>query len=1505
MARTHVHDWLSLVSLSGLLVSEPVLATAFPHGPERVEPRLLRRFPREWERFRLNQGADPQERWLDFILHDLLGLGLDPAHRLTKGQTLPPQTIIELREISQHLRPARVLVDKQGVPLLLIGIVPLEQGLDRIETASGRWRASPFTKFDRLLRESGVPLGLLTNGLDWRLIYAAPGLTTATLTWAAQTWADERLTLDAFYTLLRAERFRTTKDTKGTKGKEGKEGGEVSLLNLIRESQNRQVDVADQLGEQVRAAVGLFVQALDAADRSSGGALLASLPLDQVYELSISLMMRLVFILYAEENGLLPHGEVLYDRGYGLTYLTGRLEQERRLDAESFGRAGDAWGQLLAAFRLIFAGCPHPDLSLRPYGGELFDPGRYGGLLEDARLQLSNATVYAILRKLTFARVRLGRDLLPQRVSYRSLDIEQIGYVYEGLLDHRLARAGAEPLLQLKTPKDGGEALVSLAELEALPPERRAAFLAGASRRDEAVIAGELAAVDEESQADLADEFGPELAARAAPYAGVILSGGVIPPDHLYVTTGQSRRAMGAHYTPQSLTAPIVETTLGPLVYERFEVVEEIEPQRTQREENKENLSDLRVLRGEEEIEPQRAQRTQREEDKENLSDLRVLRGLEKPAARWQGMGLKAPRDILNLKVCDMAMGSGAFLVQACRYLAERLVEAWDIRERDLNELNEPQRAQRTQREENKKEKENLSDLRVLRGEEEVEPQRAPREENKEEKENLSDLRVLGGSNIPARIQITPFGDASTARPQERLLPDNREERITLARRLVAERCLYGVDKNPLAVEMARLSLWLATLAKDRPFTFLNHALKCGDSLVGAGVDSLLRWPQDVRGTTMPLLQELLKQDLLRAAEARRRLQSFTVVEVEDAAAKARLHAEAEAALARLKLGGDLLTGARLAESDARRQKELLAELVERFIAAESEADLRPYPAAHRALDAAAKVRPFHWPFEFPEVFLPPEADPATPTALLDAGFDAFVGNPPFLGGTRISTTLGNDYLQVLQTEYPDFHSRADLCSLFFVRAFSKINRHGKLGLIATNTISQGDTREAGLEVIARRGGSVFSARSSMSWPGQAAVFVSVVHITKEETQNKRLLDNRIVDRITSRLDEILVTDNPKQLLQNQGKCFSGSKLDGNGFVIKPEEAESLLQKDQKNKDVLFPYLNGEDLNSRPDQFPTRWVVNFFDWELSKAENYPDCLEIARERVYPSRQKHSEKRTREHWWQFQRVRPELYQTIEPLQRVLAVAQTSRTLAFAFVQKGIVYSTMTIIFAFEENWALALLQSSVHELWVRRYASTLKQDVRYTPSDVFQNFPFPQNSTPEQRAALEQVGEQYHEHRRQVMLARQEGLTATYNRFHDPACQDSDIAELRRLHVEMDQAVLAAYGWSDVTLDHAFRGTGKEARFTLSEGVKEELLRRLLLLNFEIAAEEEKTTKNTKSAKEKGKAKKEKNEKNLSDLRVLRGEEKIEPQRAQSKRRKENKKEENLSDLRVLRGEEKN
>ncbi|WP_307726727.1 type IIL restriction-modification enzyme MmeI [Candidatus Chloroploca mongolica] len=737
---------------------------------------------------------------------------------------------------------------------------------------------------------------------------------------------------------------------------------------------------------------------------------------------------------------------------------------------------------------------------------------------------------------------------------------------------------------------------------------------------------------------------------------------------------------------------------------------------------------------------------------------------------------------------------------------------------------------------------------------------------------------------------------------------------------------------------MAKLSLWLITLQKDRPFSFLDHALRAGDSLLGlAHIDQLLHWSLGKTSgpTTATFLTEPLRRALQRASALRRKIRETPVIDVRDAERKAGWLREAEEALGLVRLAADLLVAAAL-HPEKKRRAELSDEFQYRMsLAAEAweavrqgsagapkgDANREELAALRREADALLAGRqPFHWPLEFPEVFLsglgsrvsgleeegmgyrvsgmksdsdatqkhPTPNIPDTLSPIPDipdirsGGFAAIVGNPPFLGGTRISTTQGSSYLQYLQLTFSSFHGRADICALFFIRSYDLIKKQGDFGLIATNTISQGDTRETGLDYIVSNSGVIYNAIPSLSWPGGAAVAVSVIHVRRGTWKGNFEIGGSLVDTISSSLEIAKQKSKPEQLHANSGKSFNGSKLDGIGFVIEPDEARILKSKDQKNTEILRPYLNGEDVNSDPNQTSSRWVIAFGERTLTQAEGYPDCLNIVRERVYPYRQTHQEERTRRNWWQFQRLRPELYHKIEKSSRVLVIPRVSKYLTCSWSSGKVIYSDATIVIVTENDAIFALIQSTIHDVWTRIQGSTLETRMRYTPTDCFETFPFPtslQNDltqrrrgaeaqsgpdarsplpeshhpdtpdprpqTPDPRPqtldprpqTLETIGERYHTHRKKVMLDRQEGLTKTYNRFHSPSETSADIAELRRLHEAMDNAVAAAYGWEDLDLGHGFHETKQGLRYTISEAARRVVLDRLLALNHQRYKEE--------------------------------------------------------------------
>jgi hypothetical protein len=463
----------------------------------------------------------------------------------------------------------------------------------------------------------------------------------------------------------------------------------------------------------------------------------------------------------------------------------------------------------------------------------------------------------------------------------------------------------------------------------------------------------------------------------------------------------------------------------------------------------------------------------------------------------------------------------------------------------------------------------------------------------------------------------------------------------------------------------------------------------------------------------------------------------------------------------------------------------------------------------------------FHWPLEFPEIFQ-------------ELGFTALCGNPPFVADANISSLLGRAYREWMVGEIAKSRrGRSDLVGFFLLRAAQVCSTGATVGLIATNTVAQGDTREVGLDYLVQNEWALYRAIKSQPWPGEATLQVSQIWLYRGAWFSLATLDGSSVTRITSSLDlEGRVAGPAFRLGQDGKRSFQGSFVGGAGFVLEDDEARALLAKDPINRDVVLPFLNGEDLNSRPDCSPSRWVINFFDWPIERAEGYPDCIQILYSRVKPYRDQVNRAAHRKYWWQYGDKRPALYSAIRPLSRVIAIALTSKSVAPAFVPKGIVFSHALGIFAYDDYAHFGLLSSAIHYWWAVTRASTMRTDIRYTPTDCFETFPQPTLTE-----AVGKAGGELDTHRRALMVERWEGLTKTYNRVHDPDERAEDIVELRRLNVELDHAVAVAYGWDDLPIDHAFHDTRQGVRYTLGPTTRTELLDRLLELNHERAAAE--------------------------------------------------------------------
>lgn len=1332
----HHNEWLSLLDISGPFLSLPVLMRVYPQGLEAHDAeasREARLAHEEWLDDQQGLRPDPAMHtlWVRYVFERLLEFSNET---IAEGVAIASTLRVTFAEHGEMLSPDLVIHEPKNPakPRMLVQVYPVGQNLEKT-VAEKRWKASPAMRMMELLRATGVRLGLVTNGEQWMLVDAPRGETTGFISWYASLWFEEPLTLRSFRSLLSARRFFSVPDKE-------------TLEGMLADSVNEQQEVTDQLGYQVRRAVEVLIRSIDKADQERGRALLQGIKESELYEAALTVMMRLVFLFSAEERGLLLLGDPLYDQHYAVSTLRAQLREiADQYGEEVLERRFDAWCRLLATFRAVYSGIQHDRLRLPAYGGSLFDPERFPFLegrrdsvtertesaeknIEESPLPISNRTVLHLLEALQILRMPVpGGGKEPRRLSFRSLDVEQIGHVYEGLLDHTAVRADEIVLgLEGSRDKEPEVRLSSMIAEQAKGQERFAAWLAENTGRTENAVRKSLSAASDSFQIQrLKSACGNDARVfdQVAPFAGLIRADDfetpmVILQGNVYVTAGVTRRATGTHYTPRSLTEPVVQHTLEPLVY------------------------------------------------------IGVAEGL--PREAWK---LRTAAEILAIKVCDMAMGSAGFLVQADRYLAERLMEAW-----------------------------------VIASE--------------------------GG------IQITPDGMPSKGLPGETLLPKDEDERMILARRLVADRCLYGVDKNPLAVEIAKLSLWLTTMAKGRPFSFLDHALKCGDSLVGASADDFLRWAHGYQNSAMTLFDEQLRLQLETARQKRRELEAFEVKDVRDSELKAALLKEADAAMAHIKRGCDLLTGARLLGLSEREIEELRLSLLFPYMKGELDGDFDAgnHPDTARALNVAKRERAFHWEFEFPEVFE-------------NGGFSVVVGNPPFMGGRIFGVTLGKAYQDFISVYRNGRVGSADLCVYFLLKAFQLLKTMGCLGLITTNSISDTGNRYVGLDQLSLLGGVLYHAISQLNWPGKAAVVVSVLHVIKGEWIGEKILDSQVVQNISSNLDALSENQTVYALKSMSNRNSQGLSIMGKGFILDKNEKDSLIDRDSKNKEVIYGYFNGDDLNNLPELSPRRWIINFGNMSEEVAEQYAEPFARVKNLVKPFRDGLTGQIHEKCYWKFWDKRPKLQKELETHDLILVCAVVTKYLSFQFVTtKMNVYDHKIKLLFFYTFQEFSVLQSNFHDSWARWRSGKLGgTTTSYSTSESLDTFPFPLNV--QSNSALSALGENYHTHRSFVMKERQEGLTDVYNRFHNPKESAEDIVRLRELHVEMDRAVTSAYGWDDLDLGHGFHETAQGVRFTISEAARREVLSRLLKLNHERWEEEQRMKDEGGGMKEEGKKKK--------------------------------------------------
>jgi uncharacterized protein (DUF433 family) len=678
---------------------------------------------------------------------------------------------------------------------------------------------------------------------------------------------------------------------------------------------------------------------------------------------------------------------------------------------------------------------------------------------------------------------------------------------------------------------------------------------------------------------------------------------------------------------------------------------------------------------------------------------------------------------------------------------------------------------------------------------------------------------------------------------------------LRVAVRDVIRFCIYGVDLNPLAVELCKVALWLEAHEPGEPLNFLDHHIKCGNAIVGlAHAEELEKGIPSEAFKYLPgdekEIASAFKKRNDQEIKTSGQLSTFDVGKVDnelkdvqgDFVKFALLPENTPEQIAKKeKVYQDLTNGKKWW-----RLKNLADLQVAQFFIPKTFANkeklttnsqyntyLKQGAAIYdrgESMAISQEKRFFHWFLEFPEVFQ-------------KGGFDCILGNPPFLNGLKISEHHGDSLNLYLVSRFEGGSKKVDLCGYFFRRDFEIINSTGFFSLISTNTISQGKTREGSLDYILNNDGKLIFAIKSMPWPGQAAVVISLTSITKLKWIKQKLLNNIPVDFISSILEDEEGNEIPFHLVQNLNRCYQGSNPYGQEFELTFEKMNELISTSNKNANVIKPYFGGRELNSRINDQPSRWIINFHELNFAEASVYEEPFEHVRKFVKPERDTRDivkYPRLVNEWWKFWHSRQALYSNIEKLniEKLIGRSRVSNLHIIDQFPSNWTYSEALIVFLFDKFEIFGLLQSNIHEVWLTKYASTMKNDVRYIVSDCFETFPFPSNV----ENILNEVVLQYIELRNKYKEIYNLGLNKLYRHFHDHNNIEPLIKNLRQLHSKIDDLVLKSYGWSEIDLRHDFYAVdhlpeNDRERFTIHPEARKEVLKRLLQLNHERYAEE--------------------------------------------------------------------
>lgn len=1285
-------DWLSQVDVEGPFLALPVLKDIWKNGVDRLgdaNDRLLTfkqaftRWHRALDKFTAEPRTPESKAAYAEVNHAWIYTVLD---QIAEWDELRTDVDVSVQSPGEQVT-VRATGGLKGrnddLATLLLICEPSPGGLRQM--GMDGWPANEIDRLAMLLRKAKVEVGIVTDGQWWALVSARDEKPTGSGMFNALTWAEEPLLRDAFFALINQRRFRAS-------------DAEQRLTRLFDRSELEAEAITEALGTQVRRSVELLVQAFSEARLNAaknGDADPLTTKPDDIYQAAVTVMMRIVFLLFAEERDMLPTEQLYWD-SYAIKDLLTGLQAQAAGGEEQLDDSYDAWHRLLAVSAALHGGVNYDGMRMPAYGGSLLDPERFSWLHavgeHGLRLKVTDRVMMHVLKSVQTVRTGVER----RRISFREIDVEQIGYIYEGLLGYSCEEVADGIVLGL-VGKDGEEPEVPLAVLDSISdqhggdPKKIAAALIEWTKENQPAATSKTPAaltklIAKEPTADERAELVRLLTPLSGGDAGVLeaLVGWgtlirrdlrkipqIFPIGGLVVVETPSRKNAGAHYTPRSLAEDVVLHTLQPLVYKPGPL--------------------------------------QNSNDKE-----------------WK---LKTAAEILSLKVADIAAGSGAFLVAAARYLATRVVEAW-TREGSLS-----------------------------------------------------------GADL-----------------------GNAKEVETRALREVIARCLYGADINPMAVEMCKLSLWLVSMDKAKPLSFVDDKIFCGNALLGVTHLEQLRhlhiYPKS-EGMLQTLFVDVDTKIEL-AARLRQQLSSPVVEHdpMRSSRAKQRIleHARRETTDLRLIADGIVAAGLPLG-GRARRPLDaaysaLSWAVQEAFPIGGGTGDLSKLksfieagltPSVDTDYD---RWKPIHWVIETPEVITE------------NGGFDAVVGNPAFLHSKKISTAYGTDYRSFLQLTLANgVKGDADLAAYFLLRQ-AQISRQGAMiGIVVTKSITQSHTYRVGLAQVLRTA-RIVEKTLPFDW-GRGDAAVSVIKLWICRTIG-----------VEGNLSEPVVPKNGRIV-----RSYVGTYPNGDGFRVSASKAEEWISMRAVPAKFLRPYLRAADISTGSIGKPSEFLIDVDGLREEEAASKSGAAwQHLIEKQRPWRSRPSVKpRLREFWWCFEASADALYRDLGTLDRCIVLPRTSNLLMPRFTHANIKFDVGVVVFATDRFEVYGQLASSLHYHWVLSFAATTRDDPSYAPKRLSDTFPwttdpFATAMTRTFASALERACEE------------NGGLRPVMNAVNSASNLKKDIQNLRELFTHLDREVMQSFGWDDLQPKYGFYERNNLIRFSIDPRSQIEVVQRLLKEN---------------------------------------------------------------------------